>query len=56
MELKEREFSPLKNSKMISIELQEDGNYKGWMQKNGILIEAREIGPETVLQRLLTKE
>lgn len=33
---------------------QKDGNWKGYGNKNGKPIEVRDIGPETVLQRLLT--
>ncbi len=49
-----QEHDPSKNPKAISIIWQEDGNYKGWINKNGKVIEIRDIGPETVLQRLLT--
>lgn len=40
----------------ILIEQQADGNWKGWMIKFGKMAEVRDIGPETVLQRLLTHE
>ena len=43
-----------KNSNAIVIEKQEDGNWKGWITKFGKVIEVRAIGPETVLQLLLT--
>jgi len=46
-------YNPAENPNVISIIKQEDGNYKGYMQKNGKLIEVREIGPETALQSLL---
>ena len=49
-----RKYDPSKNPQAISIIKQPDGNWKGWMQKNGKTIEVREVGPETVLQRLLT--
>jgi hypothetical protein len=48
------EFSPAKNPNAIAIIREEDGNYKGYAQKNGEVIEVREVGPETVLQKLLT--
>ena len=35
---------------------QEDGNYKGWTWKYGKMIEVRDVGPETVLQLLLTHD
>ena len=33
---------------------QEDGNYKGWALIRGEVVEVRDVGPETVLQLLLT--
>ena len=45
-----------KNAKLILLEQQEDGNWRGAMVKNGKVIEVRAIGPETVLQLLLTHE
>lgn len=47
-------FSPRKNPKAIAIVQQEDGNWKGYAQKFGKVIEVREIGPDTVLQMILT--
>ncbi len=47
-------FSPYDNPNAISIVKQPDGNWMGWMSKNGIVVEVREVGPETVLQMLLT--
>jgi len=35
---------------------QADGNYIGYAYKNGQPIQVRDIGPETVLQRLITHE
>ena len=40
----------------ILIVKQPDGNYKGWMWKNGKELEVREGDPNTVLNRLLTHE
>lgn len=40
----------------ILLKKQEDGNWKGWMQKNGTLIEERQINPEYTLQALLTND
>lgn len=40
----------------IFIEKQPDGNWIGKIFKFGKLIEVRDIGPETVLQRLLTSD
>lgn len=50
------EFNPEKNEKAISIIRQEDGNFKGWMQKDGKMIEVRQYDPQIVLQMLLTHE
>ncbi len=33
-----------------------DGNWRGFMQKNGKLIEERQINPEYTLQALLTND
>ncbi len=54
--MENKNFDPSKNPDLIVIEKQRDGNYKGWTQKNGELIEVREVGPETVLQKLLTHD
>lgn len=48
------EFNPEKNRDCIAIVRQEDGNWKGWMWKDGRVVEAREIKPEDVLMRLIT--
>lgn len=40
----------------IRIVKQPDGNYKGWMHKNGKFIEIRDIDPNTVLLKLLTEK
>jgi hypothetical protein len=49
-------YSPEINDKAISIIQQEDGNWKGYTQKFGKLIEVRDVGPDAVLQRLLTHD
>ncbi len=41
---------------VILLEIQEDGNWKGWMMKHEKLIEVRQIDPTTVLGLLLTHE
>jgi hypothetical protein len=41
---------------LITIERQKDGNWIGKTTKYGKEITAREVGPETVLQRLLTND
>lgn len=43
-------------SDLIVIEKQEDGNWIGKMNKLGKVVLSREIGPETVLQKLLTHD
>lgn len=53
---KKIEHNPEKNHKAISIIQQEDGNWKGWMWKNGKLIEERQADPSSVLLLLMTHE
>lgn len=48
------EHNPEKNHDAISIIKQPDGNYIGYMYKNGKLITARQGTPETVLVMLIT--
>lgn len=55
-ELEKVEFSPLKNDQAISIIQQPDGNWRGWMKKNGKLIQVRQIDPGTVLNLMLTAD
>lgn len=38
----------------ITLIKQTDGNWKGYAYRQGELLEVRDIGPETVLQALLT--
>jgi hypothetical protein len=52
---KKIEFNPEKNHDAISIIKQPDGNWKGWMWKNGKLYEERQVDPSTVLLLLMTK-
>lgn len=47
-------FHPENNPDAISIIKREDGNYRGFMQKNGKLIQVRAGDPNTVLNLLLT--
>lgn len=44
-----------KDSTLVIIQRQVDGNYKGWAQKNNKVIQERQINPEYTLQALLTK-
>lgn len=48
------DWNPHTNPNVIALVRQKDGNYKGFAQKNEAMVEVREIGPETALQRLLT--
>jgi len=50
------EHDPNKNPKAISIIQQEDGNWMGTINKFGKVVNVRDIGPETVLQKLLTHD
>lgn len=47
-------YNPEKNKDAISIIRQEDGNYKGYAQKDGKLIEVRAGDPHTALEMLIT--
>lgn len=51
----EIEKSVQEDSSLIIIKRQQDGNYKGWAQKNNKVIQERQINPEYTLQALLTK-
>lgn len=48
------EYDPTTNPDAISLIKQADGNWKGWIQKNGTVVEVREIKPEDCLIKLLT--
>jgi hypothetical protein len=48
------EFDPNKDPNVISIIKQEDGNYIGYMNKNGSLITVRQSDPQIVLTYLIT--
>lgn len=50
------EYNPTKNPNVISIILQEDGNYKGYAKKFDKDIEVRGVDPNTVLNMILTHE
>lgn len=52
----EIEYNPEKNPNAITIIQQEDGNWKGWMNKHGKVVEVRQVDPLTVLSMLLTHE
>lgn len=53
---KANEFDPSTNPKAISIIEQPDGNWMGWTQRFGKLIEVREISPNDCLVKLLTHD
>lgn len=50
------EFDPNKDPNAISIILQTDGNWKGYTQRFGKLVEVREISPTDCLLRLMTHD
>ncbi len=52
-ELKKVRWNPTINKDVISIHKQPDGNYRGFMFKNGKLVQARQGDPGTVLALLL---
>lgn len=45
-----------KDSNLIILKRQVDGNYKGWANKGGTVVEERQINPEYTLQALLTNK
>jgi hypothetical protein len=52
-----QEGIPAPNTEGVFIIIkQKDGNYKGYAWKHGGPIEVRDVGPEIVLQQLLTHE
>jgi hypothetical protein len=50
------DYDPNTNPDVISIIRQPDGNYIGYTQKNGKLIQVRQGDPATVLTLLITHE
>lgn len=53
-ELKKVKWNPQTNKDVITIIRQVDGNYRGFMFKNGALVQVRQGDPNTVLNLLLT--
>lgn len=53
-ELKKVKWNPLTNKKAISIMQDPDGNWRGFMWKNGKLVQARQADPGIVMQMLIT--
>lgn len=53
-ELAEQAASKGKQSILLFEDI--DGNWRGGMTKNGKFINVRQVGPETVMQLLLTHE
>ena len=49
-------YSPELNKDVISLIKQPDGNWKGYMTKNGTLLETREQMPDHALIKLLTHD
>jgi hypothetical protein len=54
--LNDSDFNPEKNPDVIVLFKRKDGNYMGLTQKNGKIIESREISPQDALTKLLTHE
>ena len=55
-ELDKLDLDPKTNSKVITIMCMPDGNYRGFMQKNGKLHQTRQADPLHVLQMMLTSK
>lgn len=54
--LNDEDFNPENNPSIIVIMKRPDGNYLGITQKDGKIIQSREIKPEDALIKLLTHE
>jgi len=50
------DFSPVTNPNVIALVKDTDGNWRGFMQKNGKLIQGRQYGPDIVLTLLITND
>lgn len=55
-EVVQLECNPTKNKDAIILIKQEDGNWRGFMNRNGKLVQSRQGDPNTVLNMLLTHE
>ena len=55
-ELRKLKFHPQNNPDVITIMKRPDGNYRGFMMKNGKLVQVRQGDPQTVLSLLLTTD
>lgn len=53
-ELKKVVWNPQRNENVITILKDKDGNYRGFMKKNGKFIQVRQADPNTVMQLLIT--
>lgn len=51
---KKTDIDPATNTDVILLMRQPDGNWIGKTQRFGKLVEVRDVGPETVLQLLIT--
>lgn len=50
------DYSPETNPDAIFMVKDKDGNWRGKTQRFGKLVEVRDVGPQTVLELLLTHE
>lgn len=53
-EIKKLQGNPLKNPNAILLVKQEDGNWRGFMNKSGKVVQVRVVDPGTALQELIT--
>lgn len=56
MEKEDSYYNPEKNPKAISIVQEEDGNWRGKINRKGIVLESRNNDPQTVLMELITHD
>lgn len=55
-QLKQLNWDPQLNQNVITIMRQDDGNYRGFTQKNGKFIQTRQSDPGVVMQMLITHD
>lgn len=53
-EVSKLEGNPLRNPNAVLLEKQPDGNWRGFMMKNGKLVQERQVDPGTVMAMLIT--
>lgn len=55
-DIRKIKFHPENNEGIISLLKRPDGNWRGFMYKNGKLVQSRAIDPQAALQALITAD